>query len=360
MTISPGGSEEGTIETGLSNLVHGAGPNVRALSKCTEPGYQAILEAAIVPDEWTEDAKASAVLRAIHELVPKIRNPRWRAAALAAFRLPATAYELPEGDSREGRWKLLAQREGITDPDDIKRRVENYRDYWRSVRPKLADDLEDRLQELNSAPNGWARLQADSAPAAPLPLAPPISFDRTEVLYQFEGYRGIQCTSSRWLRAHEPVDHYDAVGWYYNEPAAPVEIIPVAHCALDGPVRELLMGGVVGRLKFSHMLEPGEEYYFAYITRFNSAQPCRPAILYEVRGKAIRNLTVRVQFDLRTLPRRIWYFDEDANRSHGWQPPDDGAAEWMHTAPDGYVEHRFDLCVRGRMYGLQWEWPDLA
>ena len=358
MTSPRGGdSPVKSIEAGLKTLVQYAGPNVRELSEGTKDGYKAILDAAHVPDDWTVDAKASAVLTVLQDLVEHITNTNWRKASLAAFRLPAGNYVGPESDSREGRWKVLARREG-TAPRELKRQVERYRDYWRAAVPKLAADLYDELRRLNRTADGWLRLQDEAPllPSSPLPLSPPISFDRTEVLYEFKGNCGIQVTSRRWLRAQESVDHYDAVGWYYNEPRAPVEIIPLANCTSGGPMRELLKGGVLGALQFSHTLAPGEVYYFEYITRFNSDQPCRPTILYEVRGREMRNLIVRAQFDTQVLPSQICYFDLGAEYV-GWQWPEQGAPEWLQVAPNGYLEHRFDVCQQGRQYGLKWEWP---
>jgi hypothetical protein len=176
------------------------------------------------------------------------------------------------------------------------------------------------------------------------------------VLYEFNGNRGVQATSHRWLRAHEPVDHYDAVGWYYNEPRAPVGIIPLANCTSEGTPHELPRGGVLARLQFSHLLRPGEPYYFAYITRFNSDQPCMPTVLYEVRGKEMRNLTVSLQFDTRAMPLQICYFDLGAQDS-GWEWPEDGAPQWLEVAPNGFIQHSFEVCLQGRQYGLKWKWP---
>jgi len=363
-----GGTAEGSIEDGLKNLVKFAGPNVRELSIRADKGYQAILDAAHVPDDWTVDAKASAVLTVIQELIDEIRNANWRLAARAAFRVPATDYVAAGNDSREGRWKTLAHQErvlaeqkGSSGPQDIKKQVEHYRDYWRSAVPQLALDLKRRLDDLNRTLGAWDRYGTEPplSPASPLPMAPPISFDRTEVLYEFRGTVGIQATSHRWLRAHEPVDHYDAVGWYYNEPTAGVEITPLANCTSEGPLHELPKGGVLGRLTFSHTLEPDEQYYFAYITRFNSGQPCRPTILYEVRGREIRNLTVRAVFDIHAVPQRICYFDVGA-QDDGWEWPEDDAPQWLPVAANGFVEHTFAVCLRGRQYGLKWQWPEQA
>jgi hypothetical protein len=105
------------------------------------------------------------------------------------------------------------------------------------------------------------------------------------------------------------------------------------------------------------MLEPGEQYFFAYVTTFNSDQPCRPTILYEVRGQGIRVLVVRAQFDPDFLPIRCWHFDVE-EQSEGWQIPQADAPELLRVAANGYVEHEFFDCVRGRKYGLRWIWPD--
>jgi hypothetical protein len=353
----PGGdSAAETIERGLKNLVLYVGPNVRELCRYTKPGFRALMEAASVPDDWADDAKASALLMIIQELVEAIHNPRWHAAAMAAFRLPASEYVGDEYDSRNARWKALAERQGYEEAE-IKQEVLRYRDHWRGAVTQLAADLSDRLSELNRSPASWYRFQAESAPQPPLPLAAPISFDRIEVLYELQGNRCIKCTSWRWVTAHEPVTCYEAVGWYYSEPSAPVEIVPIAHCTLDGPLHELPMGGVLGRLRFSHTLEPGEHYFFAYETRFNSQRPCRPAILYDIRSRELRELTVRVLFDSQALPRKIWYLNV-GTQTDGWQVPEDGAPEILQVAPDGYVEHRFEVCRHGRMYGLRWEWQE--
>jgi len=172
---------------------------------------------------------------------------------------------------------------------------------------------------------------------------------------QLEGMRGVRCVSYRWLTAHAPVDHYEAVGWYYNHPDAPVEVMPLANCTREEPQRELPQGGVVANLKFSHELRAGEQYFFAYVTKFNSDQPCRPTILWEVREVEMRHLTVRAQFDVRALPSRLWYFDI-GTQSEGWKLPDEGAPECLQVSSNGYVDHLFERCERGRMYGLKWEW----
>jgi hypothetical protein len=356
----PRGEEPGpeTIETGLKSIVRDAGPSVRELSRCTKPGFKALMAAARVPADWPDDAKASAVLTVIQELVEAIRNSRWRTAAMAAFRIPPGEYVGPDYDSRNARWRALAEREGA---EDIRARVENYRDYWQSAVRQLAAGLEDRLQEMNRTPESWQRFEDDSqlAPRSPQWQPPAISFDRTDVLYQFHGYIGTQVTSQRWLHALEPVDHYEAVGWYYSQPDAPVQIVPLANCTIEGPVHELPMGGVLCRLQFSHLLAPGEEYYFSYVTRYNSDRPCRPTILYEVRAREMRDLTVRAQFDITALPASIWYFDV-GTQSDGWEVPEAEAPARLPIASNGYVEHRFDVCERGRYYGLKWTWPDIA
>jgi hypothetical protein len=217
----------------------------------------------------------------------------------------------------------------------------------------LAESLQGRLDELNRSTDGWAVYRTDEPPSPPRSL--PLSFDRTDVLFLFSGRRGIQSYSYRWLTAHGPVDHYEAVGWYYNEPDAPVEIIPLANCARKDPYVVLPEGGRLARLEFERTLEPGEKYFFAYTTVFNSDQPCRPTILYEVRGLSMRTLTVRAQFDVEALPSKIWYFDIGI-QSNGYHVPDDDAPQIVRVASNGFASHEFSNCEKGRKYGLRWLW----
>ena len=354
MPRRPGGGESPpeSIEAGLRELVVDPGPDIRKLSRSTHAGLRALMESAHVPPAWTPDAKAAAVLAVIQELVEDLSNPRWRSAALAAFRLPADQYQGPGFDSLTSRWRALAQRDGVA-LGDVKNRLDSYRGYWMSAAVQLARDFERRVEELNDSSPGWLQYRTSPPPSPPRSL--PISFDRTDVLYTMDGYRGIKAISYRWLTAHDPVDYYEAVGWYYNHPDAPVEIVPLANCTLEEPLRNLPQGGRCARLKFSHTLEKDEEYFFAYVTHFNSDQPCRPTILYEVRGLEMRFLTIRAQFDTTAMPTRVWYFDVEA-QSEGWQEPDEGAPELLRIASNGYVDCDFSHCERGRKYGLRWEW----
>ena len=319
MPRRPGGGESprGSVEAGLRDLAKDAGPDIRQLSRGDTESLQGIMLAARTPTGWSREAKATAVLTVIKELVQDLTNPRWKAAGLAAFRLPADQYIGSDCDSLAGRWRALARMEGASERE-IKDRAEAYRGYWMTAANHLAEKVERRLAELNDTPSGWDAYRVGLAPSLPDSL--PISFERTDVLYRFRGYQGLQSISYRWLVAHAPVDHYDPVGWYYNDPNAPVEIVPLANCSLDGPLRELPQGGRTGILRFSRTLDKGDRYFFAYMITFNSQQPCRPTVLYEVRGQLMNSLTVRAQFDPAALPRKCWYFDIGA-QSEGWETP---------------------------------------
>jgi hypothetical protein len=310
--------------------------------------------AAQTPPDWTREASATAVLTIIQELVQQLTNPRWKAAALAALRLPANHYIGSKYDSLASRWRMLARGEGALSDREIKRLSEAYRGYWSTAASHLADTLERRFEELNDSPDTW-RIYRVGLPLSlpPDPLA--ISFDRTDVLYQFQGHRGLRSISYRWLIAEEPIDHYDAAGWYLNDPDAPVEIVPLANCRLDGPLRDLPRGGRMGTLRFSHTLDRGERYFLAYMVVFNSQQPCRPIITYDVRGQEMRSLTIRVQFDPAAMPYRCWHFDIDG-QSWGADIPPEGAPELLGIASNGYIEHTFEHCLRVRKYGIRWLW----
>jgi hypothetical protein len=342
------------MESGLRDLVRGAGPDIRKLGRRETEGLQAIMDAAQVPITWPSDAKAAAVLTVIQDAVNEIINPRWKSAALAAFRLPPEQYLVGEYDSLARRWRALARWDGASD-DEIKDRAEAYRGFWMAAANQLANRVERRFSELNTG-DGWQPYRTGFPPSPPHSL--PISFDRTDVLYTFKGHLGLRSISYRWLVGHAPVDHYEPVGWYYNEPDAPVEIVPLANCVLDGPLRDLPQGGRTATLRFSHTLERDECYFFAYIVEFHAVQPCRPTIMYEVRGLEMRTLVIRAQFDPDALPIRCWYFDVES-QGEGWATPHEDAPELLAIAPNGYVAHTFNNCQRGRKFGLRWEWTSL-
>jgi hypothetical protein len=350
-----GESPPGSIEAGLRELALDKGPDFRQLSRGDTENLRGIMLSAQTPTDWPEDAKASAVLTVIQELIQKMTNPRWAAAALAAFRMPADQYAGAEYDSLAARWRAQARREGAATDREVRDRAESYRGYWVTAASNLADDVEHRFYELNNTPGGWQSYRA-GLPSVPAPSLP-ISFDRTDVLFRFRGRIGIQSISYRWLIANAPIDHYEPVGWYYNQPDAPVEIIPLANCRIDGPLRDLPQGGRSATLKFSRTLDEGEHYFLAYMTEFNSQQPCRPAILYEIRGREMRNLTIRAQFDQDAMPGKCWRFDVQA-QNEGWEVPPDDAPELLTIARNGYVEWTFQNCQRGRKYGMQWQWQD--
>lgn len=348
-----GGSPRGSIEAGLRELAKEKGPDIRQLSRGDTENLQGIMQSAQTPVDWPEDAKASAVLTVIQELIEEITNPRWKAAAMAAFRLPADQYLGAEYDSLAGRLRALAVRDGASSDVEIKSRAEAYRGFWMSAANSLADMVERRFAELNSTRDGWQTYRTGLPPYPPQSL--PISFDQTDVLFRFNGRVGVQSISYRWLVAHAPVDHYEPVGWYYNQPDAPVEILPLANCTIEGPMRDLPQGGRSANLKFSRTLEKGAHYFFAYTTYFHSQQSCRPVIFYEIRGRTTRTLTVRAQFDPKVVPHKCWRFNAEA-QNEGWEVPPEGAPELLTIAPNGYVDWTFRDCPRGRKFGLQWQW----
>lgn len=352
MPRRPGGTPS-PVEGGLRKLVLGAGPSSQNLLRDHSREVQAIMHAAQPPPDWSLDDKATAILSVIYDAIHEITNPRWRSATLAAFRVPFDQYRGPANDSVAARWRELARRDGAHGKQ-IEENVEKYRGYWMTAAHHLAKDIERRFRLLNNSPDGW-KPRRPTGPQPP-PLDLPISIDRSDILYTFDGYRGTQSYTHRWITAHGDCDHYDAVAWYFSQPDAPVEIIPMANCELDGPLRDLPMGGRCGTLKFARTLHAGDKYFFAYATKFNSDLPSRPTILHEARPLSMRSLTIRAQFDVPAIPTKCWRFDAGIQIEVSRVPEDD-APELLEVASNGYVEHTFDTCERGRKYGIRWLWP---
>lgn len=354
MPRRPGGGESpaNSVESGLRQLVLGPGPDIRVLSKAESGGLRRIMDQARPPGNWPDDAKAAAVLALMREKISGLENPRWRAAAEGAFRIPMDLYVGSRFDSLASRFKVLAERDGA-EGREVKVRSEAYRGYWIAAAKHLAGAIEQEIDSCNRSPELWTFYRSSDPPAPPRSL--PISFDRTDVLFRFRGRRGIQSITYRWLTAHGSVDSYEAVGWYYNQPDAPVEIVPLANCTLTEPLSDLPLGGKAGRLRFAKSLEPGDQYFFAYTTIFHSEEPCRPTILYEVRGLSMRSLTVRAQFDPSDLPEQLWWVDMGGlSESHG--VPSRSSPDVLEINAVGYVQHEFPRCDLGRKYGLMWVW----
>ncbi len=351
--MAGGGTRAESLEAALRALVVDAGPSVHRLVNRESEGARILMAAARTPDTWSTEEKAAAVIATVVSVIDELTNPRWKRAAQAAVRIPAQRYQGAEFDSLAGRWRDLGREDAAQETISVDEAADRYRGYWRnSTAPHLAKALLARFDQLNAG-DGWQQMRKEEyIPSVALPL----SFERTELLYHFEGMRGIKSTCQRWLVAHGPVEYYDAVGWYYNDPDAAVDIVPVANCYREGSYELLPQGGRKGRLRFARRLEVGDRYYFAYETQFNSDRPCRPTILQEVRGRLTAQLTVRAQFDPRVLPARCWYFDVSV-QSEGSIVPPEGAPQLLTVSPNGYVDHEFRNCRHGRKYGLRWLWP---
>ena len=71
------------------------------------------------------------------------------------------------------------------------------------------------------------------------------------------------------------------------------------------------------------------------------------------------SLMLRAQFDRNQLPALCWYVDVELQTDRdGWQPPPPDAPQILPVPSNGYVDHEFFECRRGRRYGLCWLWKD--
>lgn len=308
--------------------------------------------AAEVPHDWPDEVKAGTVLTVIHELIEQMDNPRWRAAAQAALRLPADRYLGGQFDALSRRFLQVADDEGYAG-SQAKERAEAYRGYWITGAKRLADALGSRLSDLNRDPDGWSAYRLDMPPRPPAYL--PITFDRTDVLYRFEGRRGVQAITYRWITATKELTYYPAIAYYYSDPDGPVGVTPLANCSTDGQLFDLPEGGRAAKLSFGRTLAPGESTFFAYTTTFYSDRDCRPIISYECKGASARQFFLRAQFDPECLPRQCWRYDMRAfDLEHRLPAPDDPRT--LQIGGNGYVEVSFPYFEPGHKYGMGWLW----
>ena len=352
---SSGTPAVGSIERGLRELGDGRGASVRKLADAHSPGLRAIID-AVRPEleaNWSIEDKAAAALDVILQTLATFRNENWKAVTEAAYGQPEEQYRGPQFDTRAARWRERAQRdEDLQDGPAMKSRLETYRGFFVNAVSRLSEDVEQMFQALNREPSAWERYRRHE-PSSPTHL--PVTFERVDVLFRLQGNVGVQQLTYRWLKALEPISEIEVVGWYYSQADADLDIVPLANCTLDGELDDLPRGGRIGALKFARTLNPGDDYFFAYSINYRSEKPCRPVVSHEVRGRATKLLTVRVQFDPQAMPDRCWCF-EAIGELDGQRVPSLGSDRDLVVSANGYVDHEFKDAVFGRKYGIMWRW----
>ncbi len=275
----PGGRipPEDSIQRGLIDLGDGRGADVRRLNQPETPGLAAILGLVEPKPEldWSAEQKARGALVEIRTLLEAMRYENGRRAAMAAYGWPEAGYT--GLSTRTQRWKAaISREEGISGDSahpperrHVQRRLDCCGGFFRNAAAKLAHDVERRFIALNETERGWETHRPGDPTALPSPPIP-VEAERVDVLFCLRGRVGTDHFVYREIRALQPLDGIDAVGWYYNDPDAQLDIEPLLNCTREGILRDLARGGRVATLKFVRSLAVDERYCYAYVVRYNS------------------------------------------------------------------------------------------
>lgn len=329
------------VEAVLTELTRGAGASPEKLMSADAA---VLREFAQLPQDWSVELQARALLQVITEVVSHVPDPKQRAATQVALGLD------PAHPGKSANQRLLSL---TPDSESTSGNARKIRDYWYRARAPLAVKLIDKLSEVNGT-EGWSAYKT-AYPVVIQEISHPLFFERYDILYRFSGRTGIGSISYRWAVAlQEHVRTYRVVGWYYNDPYAPISFRSLANCRV-GRSGELPLGGRFADLEFMHNLSVGERYFFASETEYNTTEACKPIVSHQVSSQGIKILAIRVQFDPEDMPKKVWAFDIALEAELA--SPQDAGAQLIRVSPGGYVDHEFTNCHFGRRYGFRWEWP---
>jgi hypothetical protein len=328
----------------LRALANGEGATPEQIAS---PIGQALRDLAHFPPEWPWDVQARAIRNVISEAVESLGDARNRETARAQLGL-TPQYSSPNPARRIG----VFLGSGSLEP-------ERTQGYSQQIYLALDQMLRQRLSQLN-ATGGWERYASGYSPPPEEAVSYPFKFERYHMLFTLRERVGIECTTYRILRALvDDVDSYTAIAWYYSDPDAEVEVLPVANCRVTSR-SPLDKGGAAVTLQLPHKLREGETCFFASKVIYHSSRETTRIVSHDVRSQSVDMLTIGIQFDMDALPSSVWHYA--GGREVGTRRPSQVSTEFLPMSELGFVSHQFRACENGRRYGIQWDWvrhPDV-
>jgi len=340
---------QGDLEGGQADVPETPQEALRALAsgegatpeQIASPLGRPLRDLAYVPPQWPWNIQATAIRNVISEVVESLADAHHRETARAQLGLT------PQYSSRDPAKRmetLLAS--GALEPGHTA-------EYSREINPALAQMLEDRLSQLNST-GDWSKYAAGYKAPTEEVISHPFKFERYLMLFSLRNRVGIECTTYRVLRAlKDGVNSYKAIAWYYSDPDAPVEVIPVANCRVAS-MEPGESGGTAAVLELPHTLRRDETCFFASKVVYRSSRETTRIVSHDVRAQSVDRLTIGIQFDIADLPFSVWHYA--GSRDVGMRRPPPGSNDLLAISEFGFVSHTFHACEHGRRYGIQWDW----
>ena len=327
-----------TPQEALSALASGEGATPEQIAS---PLGRPLRDLAYVPPQWPWNVEATAIRNVISEVVESLADAHNREAARAQLGL---APQYSSHDPAQRMETLLAS--GAFDPERISA-------YSQQIYPALAQMLRERLLQLNST-GGWLEYAAGYSPPEEEIVSYPFKFERYHMLFSLAKRVGIECTTYRVLRAlDDGVSSYKAIAWYYSDPEAAVEVIPIANCRVAS-IEPQEDGGAAAVLELPHPLRRGETCFFASKVIYHSSRETTRIVSHDVRSQSVDRLTIGIQFDMDAPPFSVWHYTGDGEV--GMRRPSPDSNSFLPMSELGFVSHKFRACKHGRRYGIQWDW----
>ena len=114
-------------------------------------------------------------------------------------------------------------------------------------------------------------------------------------------------------------------------------------------------------VKAPHSLAKGESWYMATQVVHQDGANDLPLVGVTVTSHGIARaaLTLRIQYEVGSLPDAVWWY-ADCLDDERWVKPPEGARERLDgkITECGFLEWTYpEMCKPRSKYGIAWEWP---
>jgi hypothetical protein len=357
--VTRGTKATGTGET-AAWLARAAGGSGLTLARLVS---SALIRACDVPEGWSLRYTAITLQDLICEATKKLPEALDGRVALAALN------QSPEvvGASPTARFKSLSQLEMSRPVPDFRTPVHpsTLARHWRGIQRDLATVILTEIEDRNKT--GWAKYTKIVQMHKGVELQPFV-IERLEVTYFVNADR--VCTETvteRWLKADLSlsdglsfIDHYKVRAMYRDpqdgQELPTTEILSMLNCRA-GATDVGQDGWLMTPMYFAKPVPHGGTVFFASRVRHETSVPIDPAAFIQVTSLGIMKLIMRVQFDLRAVPRVCWVYGGSSATGGKDAPSEAVDARWRSPNALGYVEYRTENCPPGWYYTIRWEWP---
>jgi hypothetical protein len=344
----------------LAKLASGQGITIKKALRAS------ILEACLMPPDWSLAYRMSALLELIREVAEGLAAPLDSRIALVALnQFPGIAGATPA--DRFSRFSLREAESSASagsthspaSPQSIARR-------WHGIRHELAEQILAEIENRND--KGWTEYSAEGEMLAASDFQPFV-VDRLEVSYFIDqGHVCTEAITQRWVSADlneakgtSTIDHYKVRARHSDlkddRTPANTEILPMLNCR-PGATIIRPDGWLTTLMYFPEPLRNSESVFFATRVKQKTSLPVHPAASIQVTSLGVMKLIMRVQFHPNAVPSSCWvYSGTSAADAEGEHAPNDPDHTRLLTPNDlGYVEYRDKNCPPGWFYTVGWEW----